>query len=196
MTVLDTPSRTDLDRLDLGLLRTRDPIALGQLFDHYFPLIHGRVLRLVKDPHAAEDLVQEIFLHVFRALPSYDPSRPLAPWMFTITMNKVRDHWRDRRSRAAAQPLPSEEESLDPALVSCEGSPGAEMESSELARQIEAAVADLPASMRTTFQLRSTDGMRYAEMERVVGQKETALRKQYSRALGVLRRELAGTTEA
>ena len=36
-------------------------------------------------------------MHVYRALPSYDPARDLRPWVFTIATNKVRDHWRSRR---------------------------------------------------------------------------------------------------
>ncbi|MEM6569397.1 MAG: hypothetical protein AAF957_13355, partial [Planctomycetota bacterium] len=69
--------------------------------------------------------------------------------MHSITMNKVRDHRRDRSRRAAAQSLPAEEEALDPALVSGERTP-------------DAAIAELPASMRTTILMRSNDRMRYA----------------------------------
>jgi len=47
----------------------------------------------------AEDLVQEVFLQVYRSAEGFDPSRRFRPWLFTIAANKARDHLRSRRRR-------------------------------------------------------------------------------------------------
>ncbi len=78
-------------------LRSRDPEALERFFDLYFDSIYGRVRGLV-GTHEAEDLTQDIFLKIHRSLPSFDPERSLHAWVFAIAMNRVRDHWRSRRT--------------------------------------------------------------------------------------------------
>ena len=80
-------------------LRALDPEALGLFYSLYFDRVHGYVRRMVSDEHTAEDVTQDIFMHIQRALQSYDPARDLDPWVFTIASNKLRDHWRSRRHR-------------------------------------------------------------------------------------------------
>ena len=80
-------------------LQTQDPGALEAFYLAYFDRVYGYVRRLLREEHLAEDLTQDIFMHIHKSLPSYDPSRELRPWVFTIATNKVRDHWRSRRHR-------------------------------------------------------------------------------------------------
>ena len=77
-------------------LARREPAALAHFFDAYFERVYGYLRRLVPDEHQAEDLTQDVFLQVHRALSSYDPTRDPRPWLFTIATNKLRDHWRAR----------------------------------------------------------------------------------------------------
>ena len=67
----------------------------------YFDRVYGYVRRLVGEDSLAEDVTQDVFLHLQRSFRSYDPARELSPWVFTIATNKVRDHWRSRRHRDA-----------------------------------------------------------------------------------------------
>ncbi len=55
----------------------------------------------MKDPHEAEDLAQEVFVTAFRKLADFDAARPMGPWLRSIALNLLRNHWRKFR----AQPI-------------------------------------------------------------------------------------------
>lgn len=180
---LDAKVREGLTRLD--------PEALQAFFDHYFDRVHGYLRRLVREEHLAEDLTQDVFLHVHRSLPRYDPERPLSPWVYTIATNKVRDHWRSRRHQEERriQSVDDEDAGVEPAAR--DGAPAAELESGETSQQVAEAVGTLPEMLRETFVLRFYEGLSFEEIGRLVDRNETAVRKRYSRALQELRGTLA-----
>ena len=97
------PAFPELSPEELRRLPARDEAVLGRFFDVWFGRVYAFVRRMVADEHLAEDLTQEVFAHVHRALASYDPVRELRPWLFAIATNKVRDHWRSRRHRDAEE---------------------------------------------------------------------------------------------
>ena len=174
----------------LARLPERDPQALEAFFDLYFDRVYGYIRRLVRDEHVAEDLTQEIFLHIHRALASYDPSRDLRPWVFTIATNKVRDFWRSRRHRDSQTEQSVEREGAADHLRSEEDRPGADLTRAELDAQVRGAVDELPEGMRLTVLLRTYEGMSFEAIGRVLDRSEVAVRKRYSRALETLRGRL------
>lgn len=168
-----------------------DPEALGAFFEHYFDRVHGYLRRLVREEHLAEDLTQEVFLHLHRSLPTYDPTRPLSPWVFTIATNKVRDHWRSRQSQEDRRGQSVDDEEGAPTLTSGERSPDGSLEDGETAGEVAQAVQALPPMLRETFVLRYYEGLSFEEIGQMVDRNETAVRKRYSRALGELRDSLS-----
>jgi RNA polymerase sigma-70 factor (ECF subfamily) len=180
----------ELNADELTALAERRPEAVERFFDVYFPRVHGYVARLVKDEHAAEDLTQDIFMHLHRALSSYDPRRALRPWVFTIATNKVRDYWSSRAFQDRAQGDGDEAED-EPAARSDRGSgergPRETLAGAELARAVGDAIERLPAPLRQTLLLRYYEELPFEEIARMVGRNEVAVRKRYSRALSELR---------
>ncbi|MEM6672018.1 MAG: sigma-70 family RNA polymerase sigma factor [Planctomycetota bacterium] len=176
---LDAAIRAGLTRLE--------PEALQVFFDHYFDRVYAYLRRLVREEHLAEDLTQDVFLHVHRSLPRYDPERPLSPWVYTIATNKVRDHWRSRRHQEERRIQSVDDEDAGVELTARDGAPTAELESNEASAQVAAAVAELPDVLRETFVLRFYEGQSFEEIGRIVDRNETAVRKRYSRALQELR---------
>lgn len=170
-----------------------DADALSRFYEAYFDRIYGFVRRMVGKDHLAEDLTQDIFLHLHQALASYDPQRPLAPWVFTIAANKVRDYWRSRSHKTVQRELTIDEEERQHWAVSKLPTPTRDLENQELSEQIAAAVEDLPEGMRTTLVLRYFEQMSFEAIGRIVDRNETAVRKRYSRALEELRKRLGGT---
>ena len=78
------PSRSPVSLLtveQLERVRTRDPAALGALFDAYIGRIYGLAMRMTGDRAAAEDVTQETFLKVHRAAHQLDPARDPGPWL-------------------------------------------------------------------------------------------------------------------
>jgi RNA polymerase sigma factor (sigma-70 family) len=189
------PGEEELSADDLTALSELRPEALERFYDIYFPRVYGYVARLVKDEHAAEDLTQDIFMNLHRALSKYDPRRPLRPWVFTIAGNKVRDYWSSRAFQDRARGTSDEEETelltapLEPRAP--ERGPRETLAGAELSEAVALAIERLPAQLRETLVLRYYEELSFEEIARIVERNEVAVRKRYSRALALLREELA-----
>jgi RNA polymerase sigma-70 factor (ECF subfamily) len=155
--------------------------------------VYGYVRRMLGDDSQAEDVTQEVFLAIQRSIGTYDPERALAPWVFTIATNQVRDHW---RARARVDPLGRtslDDEDAQPEPPAREAGPLPTLERAELGRTLSAAIDALPESLRTTLVLRQ-EGLSFEEIAALVSRNEAAVRKRYSRALEELRQRLARTS--
>lgn len=170
----------------------REPEAMAEFFDRYFKRVFGFVRRQVLDEHLAEDLTQDVFANLHRSLERLDPERPLEPWVFAVTANRLRDHWRSRAHRAAREEVPTEieeEEGLHP-IESAR--PDDELQRIELATRVRAAVELLPETMREAVLLRDFAGLTFRDIGERVKRNEAAARKRHSRALEKLREILSG----
>ncbi len=167
-------------------LRQRDPVALAEFFDTWFSQIHAFVRRQVHDEHTAEDLTQDIFFNIHRAIDSYDPERRLEPWIFRIASNKIRDHWRGSHRRHF-NPVDEENVSLTETLALSEQLPEQEMQDAESSSALMDAIERLPESLRKTVQMRAFEGASFDAIGEALGRNSTAVRKRYSRALHALR---------
>lgn len=167
-------------------LQRRDPAALEEFFDAWFPQIHSFVRRQVHDEHTAEDLTQDIFFNIHRAIDSYDPERRLEPWIFRIASNKIRDHWRASHRRHF-NPVDEENISLTETLAMSQETPDESMQVNEASGVLMAAIEKLPENLRKTVLMRVFDGASFESIGVALGRNSTAVRKRYSRALHALR---------
>ena len=92
--------------------------AFDLLYETYFPRVYRFALKRLRDAGEAEDVTQEVFFTVFRALPSYRGNSTLLVWIFGITRNTVNRRFRRGRPRlesidSAGGELPSGEGPLD-----------------------------------------------------------------------------------
>ena len=90
--VLDLNERNWLPRHCRG-----DEQAFEQLLLAYRNLVYNFLYRYGIDQHNRDDLFQDIFLKIHQSAPSYRPSWPLRPWVFTIAANTLRNHVRDQK---------------------------------------------------------------------------------------------------
>jgi RNA polymerase sigma-70 factor (ECF subfamily) len=70
-----------------------------QLYDAYFPRVYRFAVKRLRDPGEAEDVTQEVFVTVFRALHTFQGDSSLLVWIFGITRNKVNRRFRRPRPR-------------------------------------------------------------------------------------------------
>jgi RNA polymerase sigma-70 factor (ECF subfamily) len=89
--VVDLEERTWLARHCRG-----DASAFPALLEAYRRPVYGYLVRGGVGQADRDDVFQNIFLKIHSAANAYDPTRPLAPWLFTIVANTVRNHLRDR----------------------------------------------------------------------------------------------------
>ncbi len=194
---LQSPTKPveELDSKMLERLTQLDPEALGLFYEVYFDRLYGYVRRMVGSEHIAEDVTQDIFMHIYKSLPKYDPSRALRPWIFTIATNKVRDFWRSRRHRDTLRETSFDATEGDGLRESKQQAPQGLLENEELGVALTEAIERLPDTMRSTLLLRYFEGLSFEAIGKIVDRNEAAVRKRYSRALEALREDLTPLIE-
>jgi RNA polymerase sigma-70 factor (ECF subfamily) len=133
-----------------------------------------------------DDLFQDIFIRVHRAAASYDPTRPLHPWLFTVVANAVRNHLRRRRVRSLVGPAGG---ITEPATTG----PGAERVAA--ARQtvawLEERIRALPLERREVLLLACVESLPLQEVAAVLGLPLATVKSHLRRARLTLAEELA-----
>ena len=78
----------------------KDVIAFEQLYDLHSRAVYALVLRIVQQPSTAEEVVQDVFLHLWRNAAQYNATRgPFVPWLLTLARNRALDHLRLKSER-------------------------------------------------------------------------------------------------
>lgn len=158
-------------------LRKGDPIArkaaLGQLFEHLGRPLLQVCLRVAGNRTAAEDALQETFVDVLRALPTFRGEARFSTWIFRIAI-RAATRVRNRRGREDERGLSTPElVELDQLHASVTGRP--EVEPSSIAEQREsaarllAAIASLPAPQRAVLGLAAVAGLAQTEIAAILG---------------------------
>lgn len=78
-----------------------DDTALGEVFDAYAGPMLGVATTLLGDRRLAEEAVQQAFVQAWRAAATFDPTRPLGPWLRSIVRRTAVDVWRRERRHQA-----------------------------------------------------------------------------------------------
>ena len=182
---MKTDARTDeeLMRAYVG----GDEAAFRLLFDRYVPqLMRLARRRLDGDDHARE-VVQQTFFQLHAARNDFQEGKKLRPWVYTIAMNLVREHYRRRGRR--------KETELDPERSPAAATPDrGPIEAQQRAARLREALASLPKSQREVVELHWFEEMPFAEVAAIVGATEGAVRvrahRAYKRLEELLRPEL------
>ena len=78
----------------------RDAGALETLYDRYARPVYSLVLRISQQPASAEEIVQDVFMQLWRNAKHYQATRgPLEPWLFTVARNRALDFLRLKREK-------------------------------------------------------------------------------------------------
>lgn len=70
--------------------------AYGRLYSETIKEVYQTVRFLTREASETDDIVQDIYLAMFRSFPRYDPARPFRPWLMGIAMRQIRNHRRKR----------------------------------------------------------------------------------------------------
>ncbi|MEK7247403.1 MAG: sigma-70 family RNA polymerase sigma factor [Chloroflexota bacterium] len=161
----DEPLYRELDDEELmQRLVLRDLTAFRTLYARYSSLVYSAALRIVRDTQIAEDMVQEIFLRIWRKPESYTATRgKFATWLTSVSRNRAVDEVRSRGRRYRHETASPEEqerelpgpETDDPALTA---------ELSDQRRLIVTALSHLPAEQRQTIELAYFGGLTQQEI--------------------------------
>jgi len=160
-----------------------DARAFERLFSRFAPRLHGFFLRSFRSGAVADDLLQQTFMKLHRARARYRPELKLAPWLFAVASRVRLDELR-RRLR-----LP-EDAGEDAVARADEQAPRDPPSANDLRDAVRAALDGLPESQRTVIHLHRYEGMTFAEIAKVLGTTEGAVKLRAFRGYETLREQL------
>ncbi|MBL8735782.1 MAG: sigma-70 family RNA polymerase sigma factor [Planctomycetes bacterium] len=144
-----------------------------------------------------EDLAQEVFLKVFRALPQFDPRRAkFTTWVYTFVRNHCYDVLKKRRLPTTSLDATAADEPQRQVQDGRELLPSAGLENQELGRRIGEALATLGEDQRMVFVLREYENLDYSEIAAITGVNEGTVKSRLFRAKEALREQLRPYLEA
>lgn len=140
-----------------------DPAAQGALFTAHKDDVARQVLRMTGDASAVDDIVQEVFISAFSALPGFRRDARLDTWLYRITVNKVRNWWdaKRRRQRREDRVATSPSEPV--------ATPEEEAGVAEHLRRLYVALGELPDKYREAFTARAIDNLSLQEASERLG---------------------------
>jgi RNA polymerase sigma factor (sigma-70 family) len=155
-----------------------DRDAYGELLNELGPMVMRFVRRRVRDADDVEDVYQEVFMTFHRARHTYEPARPLEPWLFAIARRVVSDHGRRRLKRKTHEILV---ESFPDRSVETDG---------DVKLQLEHALRRLSAAQREAIDLLRLVGLPPERAALTAGTTAGALKVRAHRAYKLLRQLL------
>jgi len=175
--------------------RGGDAEAFRGIVEAYSRPLWRAAFRVLGDAGAAEDAVQDAFIHAWRALDRFDEKASLSTWLYRIAINAAIDLRRERgRREALSGPLP-EDFHGQPTARSTAPDPHREAYWREMAGRAQEAIAELPEAERTAILLRHFEGRSIAEIALVLGAREDAAKQAVFRAVRKVRAVLGPLME-
>jgi RNA polymerase sigma-70 factor, ECF subfamily len=164
--------------------------ALSKLYDRYGRTVYGVGLKILGDRSSAEELVQEVFLKVWRSSGTFDPSRAsFSTWLYRVTRNVALDLYRKRTSRI--RPVPNADSQIAAARNSSAG-PEEIVDDSWLSWRMSNALEELGATQREVVELAYFQGLSQREISQRTGMPLGTVKSRTASAMKRLRQGLAG----
>lgn len=166
-----------------------DERALTRLYNLYADRVFRFIYYRIQDRPRAEDLANEVFVRLLENVDKFrvsgeDAALALTGWIFTIARNMLIDDYRRQKSRAA-EPLPENDDVLLDERV--------DMEIHLTRADLQAALAQLTEEQQTVLLLRFEEGFTSAQIARIMGKTEMAIKALQRRGLATMARLLGSS---
>ena len=162
----------------------RDPVALTQLYEENFDRIYRYIVLKIGDRTEAEDMTQQVFLNALKSISSFKwKGMPFSAWLFRIAHNQVVDYLR-KKSKHATVPL-------DESLAAGGSDPRQVAERKVEIEQLALATKKLTRAQQEVISLRFAGELPVAEVARVMGKSEGAVKALQHSAIVALRKLLS-----
>jgi RNA polymerase sigma-70 factor (ECF subfamily) len=178
----------------MARLKAGDDSALAELHRRWAKPLHRFLQGMCNDETLADDLVQEVFVRVWRAAPRYEPTAKYSTWLFHV----ARNHWLNEREKRLHRIRPvsldrtggdEDEPSMDAPDPQAR-TPAQHLLSKELGGRIERAVSRLPDKLRETWALAVTQGLQYPEVSEILGIPVGTVKSRMFQAVRLVREDL------
>jgi RNA polymerase sigma-70 factor, ECF subfamily len=176
------------------MLRVRegDETSFAILLNQYRRPVVSFMYRMVQNQAVSEELAQEVFLRVYKSRTTYEPTAKFKTWLYRIASHVALNWIRDGKNEKGQLSL--DEEMLEGAARQVDdGQPTIEQSMLYQARlrEIRRAIDLLPEKQRAAVLMHKYEGLDYAQIAKVIGCSESALKSMLFRAYETLRLKLA-----
>ena len=150
-----------LDATLMQQLLRRDVSAFEELYERHSRIVYSLVLRILRQGSTAEEVVQDIFLQLWRNSARYDTSRPFVPWLLTLARNRALDHLRLKSERQRRREEQTEE---FPQIAAAAPEYEKALDEKRRAERVRALIGSLPAAQKKAIELAYFEGLSHSEI--------------------------------
>jgi RNA polymerase sigma-70 factor (ECF subfamily) len=145
----------------LSAIRSGDEGAMALLYDRYSSIVYAVALRVLADTAAAEDILQEVFMQLWRSPGNFDASRgSLGPWLAVIARNRAIDLLRKRHPQS----------DIDDVVVSVEPDMAGDAERARTMELVRGAMGAMPSPQRSALEMAYFEGLTHTEIAAKTGE--------------------------
>jgi RNA polymerase sigma-70 factor, ECF subfamily len=173
------PQSTQDDATLLLMVQKGHEAAMASLFDRYSTVVYSVALRVLRDPASAEEILQEIFMQIWRNPDSFTATRgSLGGWLAVVSRNRSIDTLRRKR--------PSEQ--VDDMALASPCNLADEAERNGLIAKARGVIRLLPTVQRKTLEMAFFDGLTHSEIAEMTGDPLGTVKTRIRSALTTLRK--------
>lgn len=180
------------ERRLLASARAGDPRATRELLDDVSPVVYRFGRSFCRDPHDAEDVMQDVFAALTRSLDSFRGDASLTSWAYVVAQRACARRRRRPKSAVSMTSLDRAREDGGAGEIPDERTDPARIaETQELRAVLEDAIRELPGPQRDVLMLRDVEGVPAGEVARMLGIGERAVKSRLHRARLAIRARVA-----
>ncbi len=166
----------------IARIRAGEPGAMSELYDRYSSVVYGVALRVLQDAARAEDILQDIFLQLWRKPDAFDSSRgSLVAWLAVITRHRAIDRLRQRRP----------ETDIEEVVIAGTTDLRDETERTLVIEKVRAALSEMNADQRKALELAYFQGLTHMEIAEKTGEPLGTIKTRIRSGLRALRARFA-----
>jgi len=173
------------DRTDAAVLlaiRSGDENGMAALYDRYSAVVYSVALRVLGDTGAAEDVLQEVFMQLWRNPGLFDSSRgSLGPWLAVIARHRAIDGLRKRRP----------ETDIADVVVSVEPDMAGDAERARAMEKVRGTLGSMPSAQRQALEMAYFEGLSHSEISEKTGEPLGTIKTRIRSGLLALRKAFA-----
>lgn len=141
-------------------VKSRDQLAIAELYDHYSRLVYSVAHHVLYDEGAAEDITQEVFLQLWRSPDSFNPARgSLSTWLTVVSRHRAIDKCRKCRAEIDVADV----------VIPIDGKQYRDFRHNESMGKVDALLSGMPAHLRTALCLAYMEGLTHSEISARTG---------------------------
>lgn len=148
--------------------------AFNAIVDSYSERLYWHVRRFLHNHHDTDDLLQDIFIKIWKGLPSFKGDSQIFTWIYRIATNETLNYLKSSRKRMTVD--------IAENIISCKADDDIHFNGDTLQRELYKAMESLPDKQKAVFSLRYFDEMKYEDISEITGTSVGALKATYHHA--------------